>query len=88
MRDLIKGWPLTDQPKCVGFEKNESGQFAPRFANMKATMDPKSLAESSVDLNLKLMKWRLVPEMDLNQVNHRHLFLLNLTRHIFEALHT
>jgi ubiquitin-like modifier-activating enzyme ATG7 len=35
---------------------------------MKASMDPKSLAESSVDLNLKLMKWRLVPEMDLNQV--------------------
>jgi ubiquitin-like modifier-activating enzyme ATG7 len=58
-----------DQPKCVGFEKNESGMFAPRFANMRASMDPKSLAESSVDLNLKLMKWRLVPELNLSKVH-------------------
>ena len=66
-KELLKYF-FSEQPKCVGFEKNESGQFAPRFANMKASMDPKKLAESSVDLNLKLMKWRLVPEMDLNQV--------------------
>jgi ubiquitin-like modifier-activating enzyme ATG7 len=31
-------------------------------------MDPQSIAKSSVDLNLKLMKWRLVPEMDLGKV--------------------
>ena len=59
---------LPDQPKCVGFEKNESGQFAPRFVNLKSSMDPQSIAKSSVDLNLKLMKWRLVPEMDLGKV--------------------
>merc|ERR1719334_94387 len=29
-------------------------------------MDPTSIAESSVDLNLKLMKWRLVPEINLD----------------------
>jgi ubiquitin-like modifier-activating enzyme ATG7 len=49
--------------------------FAPRFANMRASMDPKSLAESSVDLNLKLMKWRLVPELNLSKV---HLVQLTL----------
>ena len=61
---------LPDQPKCVGFEKNESGQFAPRFVNLKSSMDPQSIAKSSVDLNLKLMKWRLVPEMDLGKVGY------------------
>ena len=51
--------------KVTGWEKNDKNQFAPRFANMRSSMDPKSLAESSVDLNLKLMKWRLVPDLDL-----------------------
>lgn len=31
-------------------------------------MDPKHIAESSVHLNLKLMKWRLVPDMDLDLI--------------------
>ena len=44
-------------------------------------MDPKKLAESSVDLNLKLMKWRLVPELDLQKIADTKCLLLGkLTR--------
>ena len=43
---------------------------------MKSAMDPKSLAESSVDLNLKLMKWRLVPDLDLTKMYNVKCLLL------------
>lgn len=62
--------------KVTGWEKNEKNQFAPRFANMKSSMDPRALAESSVDLNLKLMKWRLVPDLDLNKFYNLKCLLL------------
>ena len=64
------------QLKVTGWEKNDKNQFAPKFANMKSSMDPKSLAESSVDLNLKLMKWRLVPDLDLVKFSNVKCLLL------------
>lgn len=42
--------------------------MGPRMVNLSECMDPKRLAESSVDLNLKLMCWRLVPTLDLDKV--------------------
>ncbi|XP_050813807.1 ubiquitin-like modifier-activating enzyme ATG7 isoform X1 [Gopherus flavomarginatus] len=42
--------------------------MGPRMVNLSECMDPKRLAESSVDLNLKLMCWRLVPTLDLEKV--------------------
>lgn len=50
--------------------------MGPRLANMKSSMDPKKLAESSVDLNLKLMKWRLVPSLDLDKIANTKCLLL------------
>ncbi|XP_069795971.1 ubiquitin-like modifier-activating enzyme ATG7 isoform X5 [Narcine bancroftii] len=58
----------TGCPKCVGWEKNQKGSLGPRMVNLSECMDPKRLAESSVDLNLKLMRWRLVPTLDLENV--------------------
>uniref|UniRef100_A0A671VXL2 Ubiquitin-like modifier-activating enzyme ATG7 n=1 Tax=Sparus aurata TaxID=8175 RepID=A0A671VXL2_SPAAU len=55
-------------PKSVGWEKNPKGAMGPRMVNLSECMDPKRLAESSVDLNLKLMRWRLVPSLDLDKV--------------------
>ncbi|KAK1901324.1 Ubiquitin-like modifier-activating enzyme ATG7 [Dissostichus eleginoides] len=55
-------------PKSVGWEKNPKGAMGPRMVNLSECMDPKRLAESSVDLNLKLMRWRLVPTLDLDKV--------------------
>ena len=62
--------------KCVGWEKNDKGQLAPNFVNLKASLDPEKLAESAVDLNLKLMKWRLVPELDLVGISAARCLLL------------
>ncbi|XP_028680931.1 ubiquitin-like modifier-activating enzyme ATG7 [Erpetoichthys calabaricus] len=55
-------------PKGVGWEKNQKGAMGPRIVNLSECMDPRRLAESSVDLNLKLMRWRLVPTLDLEKV--------------------
>eukprot|EP00088_Acartia_fossae_P058102 TRINITY_DN6790_c0_g2_i2.p1 TRINITY_DN6790_c0_g2~~TRINITY_DN6790_c0_g2_i2.p1 ORF type:complete len:722 (+),score=145.40 TRINITY_DN6790_c0_g2_i2:45-2168(+) len=63
-------------PNAVGWEKNEKGQLGPRFVNMRSSMDPVKIAESSVDLNLKLMKWRLVPDIDLDIVANAKFLLL------------
>jgi len=68
--------PSPDMPGVVGWEKNEKQQLGPRLANMRASMDPTKLAESSVDLNLKLMKWRLVPDLDLDKVMEAKCLLL------------
>uniref|UniRef100_A0A663MKK9 Ubiquitin-like modifier-activating enzyme ATG7 n=1 Tax=Athene cunicularia TaxID=194338 RepID=A0A663MKK9_ATHCN len=57
-----------DCPKAVGWEKNQKGGIGPRMVNLSECMDPKRLAESSVDLNLKLMCWRLVPTLDLEKI--------------------
>ncbi len=48
-----------------GWEKNAKGQPGPRLADMRSQMDPRALAESSSNMNLRLMKWRLAPGLDL-----------------------
>lgn len=60
----------------VGWEKNSQQKLSPRFVNMSKTMDSKHLAESAVDLNLKLMKWRLLPELDLQSISQTKCLLL------------
>lgn len=49
----------------VGWEKWKN-QLIPRILDLSESMDPKKLAESAVDLNLRLMKWRLMPNMKLS----------------------
>ena len=75
LRDLI----ILEFPpdRSVGWEKNEKGTgYGPRLVNMRASMDPSYLAASSVDLNLKLMKWRLLPDIDLEQIKKIRCLLL------------
>jgi len=67
---------LATMPGVVGWEKNDKGQMGPKLANMRSSMDPAKLAEGSVDLNLKLMKWRLVPELDLEKIMKSKCLLL------------
>lgn len=79
---LIEGVKLsgksdpTSCPKVVGWERNEKNKFSPRFINLSANMDPKRLAESAVDLNLKLMRWRILPTLDLEAVSQTKCLLL------------
>ena len=50
--------------------------MGPKFLNLSATMDPTRLAESAVDLNLKLMRWRVAPQLDLNTIRDKRCLLL------------
>lgn len=54
----------------IGWESNENGKMLPRVADMRLTMDPKYQAKDSVNLNLRLMKWRLLPELNLDAVQN------------------
>ena len=55
---------------------NDKGKAGPKFSNMRSSMDPTQLASSSVDLNLKLMKWRMVPQLDLDRLSQLRCLLL------------
>jgi ubiquitin-like modifier-activating enzyme ATG7 len=65
-----------DLPKLVGWERNASGKLAGRLADLTEYMDPKKLADSSVDLNLKLMKWRISPNLNLDKIKETKCLLL------------
>ncbi|CAG8494260.1 7433_t:CDS:10 [Ambispora gerdemannii] len=63
-------------PKAVGWEKNAQGKLGPRTADLAPLMSPESLADTSVDLNLKLMRWRIVPSLDLEKIRDTKCLLL------------
>lgn len=64
------------KPAAVGWEKNTAGKLAPKLADLGALMDPKRLADQAVDLNLKLMKWRIMPALDLDKIKQTKCLLL------------
>jgi len=68
--------PAPAMPAVVGWERTEKGQLGPRLADMRSSLDPTRVAEQSVDLNLKLMKWRLVPDLDLAKLQAARCLLL------------
>ncbi|XP_027847800.2 ubiquitin-like modifier-activating enzyme ATG7 isoform X1 [Aphis gossypii] len=57
-----------DAIKFVGWEKNSKGMFCPKYVDLSKTMDSTKQAKTSVDLNLKLMKWRIAPDLNLDIV--------------------
>ena len=61
---------------AVGWELNAKGRAGPRCADLGASMDPTRLATQAVDLNLKLMRWRLLPELDADALASTRCLLL------------
>ncbi|PAA86392.1 hypothetical protein BOX15_Mlig000764g11, partial [Macrostomum lignano] len=67
--------------RCLGWEKSPSpgsgrAVLQPRFVDLSASLSPDRLAESAVDLNLQLMRWRLVPELNLSSLAATRCLLL------------
>ncbi|EFQ98909.1 E1-like protein-activating enzyme Gsa7p/Apg7p [Nannizzia gypsea CBS 118893] len=63
-------------PKITGWERNSAGKLAGRIVDLKEYMDPQRLADQSVDLNLKLMKWRISPNLNLDDIKKTKCLLL------------
>lgn len=64
------------EPLVTGWERNEKGQVAPRMVDLSPLMDKKQLAKEASDLNLKLIKWRLLPTLDLDKFSRQRVLLL------------
>ncbi|KAK7263918.1 hypothetical protein RJT34_31517 [Clitoria ternatea] len=69
-----QGWNDT-VPSAVGWELNK-GRKAPRCISLAQSMDPTRLAISAADLNLKLMRWRALPSLNLNALSSVKCLLL------------
>lgn len=52
------------------------GKLGARLADLAPMMDPSRLADQAVDLNLKLMRWRILPSLDLDKVASTRCLLL------------
>ncbi|KHN96605.1 E1-like activating enzyme [Metarhizium album ARSEF 1941] len=74
--DPVETMVTGDMPKVTGWERSRNGKLQAQKANLADYMDPTRLADSSVDLNLKLMKWRLAPDLDLDLIKSTKCLLL------------
>lgn len=63
-------------PKVIGWERTSRGKLGPKLADLGLLINPNQLAEQAVDLNLKLMKWRIAPELDLDIIKKQKVLLL------------
>ena len=43
--------------------------------DLKSFMDDRTLAREAVDLNIKLMKWRLLPSLDIEKIQSKKCLL-------------
>lgn len=55
----------TPCPDAVGWEPDAAGALRPRFLDLGPHLRPEAQAEQAVDLNLRLMRWRAAPELDV-----------------------
>jgi ubiquitin-like modifier-activating enzyme ATG7 len=61
----------------LDFESLEvSGDFVPKEIHLSKFMDPIELASESHNLNLKLMKWREMPDLDLERISSKKCLLI------------
>ncbi|KAI1439263.1 hypothetical protein GGR50DRAFT_12753 [Xylaria sp. CBS 124048] len=67
---------LSEMPKPTGWERNNAQKLAARSVSLAESMDPTRLADQSVDLNLKLMKWRISPNLNLDAIKNTKCLLL------------
>lgn len=63
-------------PKVTGWERTEAGKLSSRNVDLSEYMDERKLADQAVDLNLKLIKWRIAPGIDLDVIKNCKCLLL------------
>ncbi|CAI5975376.1 unnamed protein product [Closterium sp. NIES-65] len=63
-------------PSATGWELNTKGRTGARCADLAPLMDPTRLADEAASLNLKLMRWRVLPQLQLERLNATKCLLL------------
>lgn len=53
---------------ATGWEPNVQGKMGPRLSDLSSQLDPAKLSQAASDLNLKLMRWRALPELDTERL--------------------
>jgi len=59
--------PMPAAPAATGWERVDN-KLRPRVASLESVLDAKEVARRGVMLNLQLMKWRMLPELDLEKI--------------------
>lgn len=62
--------------KVTGWERTLQGKLGPKLADLGQLINPQQLAGQAVDLNIKLMKWRVAPQLNLDIVKDQKVLLL------------
>lgn len=73
---LDSSFDANKEPKVTGWERSVLGKLGPKLADLGSLINPKQLADQAVDLNLKLMKWRIAPQLDLDVIKQQKVLLL------------
>lgn len=62
--------------KVVGWELNNRSKAGPRVVNLRPLLDSNHLSIEAADLNLKLMKWRMIPNLNVDKLKSCKVTLL------------
>lgn len=73
---LLKSCTSSGEPSLKGWERTIKGQLSPQSLNLQSSIDPTILADDAVDLNLKLMKWRVATDLNLKKLKDMKCLLL------------
>ena len=65
-----------DNFQLLGWEKNTKGKLAPRILSLATLLSPTHLASTAVNLNLSLMKWRQIPNLNTTLLSQTKCLLL------------
>jgi ubiquitin-like modifier-activating enzyme ATG7 len=68
--------PPSSQYRAVGWELNARNKPGPRWVNLRPLLDSQHLAIQAADLNLKLMKWRMIPDLNVELLQSTKVLIL------------
>lgn len=62
--------------RCVGWELNKNNKPGPRSIDLRPLVSPAHLSRQANDLNLRLMKWRALPSLNVEMLSNMRVLLL------------
>lgn len=62
--------------RCVGWELNKNNKPGPRSIDLRPLVSPAHLSRQANDLNLRLMKWRALPSLNVEMLSNMKVLLI------------